>query len=82
MKVIAINDAPIPSSDPYLTSSGIYLDRAYYKGDIFECIDDDEVSTNHILIYHNIIGCKMEVTKSNFMSLDNWRESKINEILK
>lgn len=41
----------------------------------------DKVSTNHIVIYHDMIGCKMEVTKSNFMSLEDWRESKIDSIL-
>ena len=93
MKVIAINDAPYPESR-YRDTNGSYLDRAYYKGDIFELSDITltlgslkatewswDSSYDFIIIHHDKIGGEMEVTKSNFMSLEDWRESKIDSIL-
>ena len=51
MKVIAINDAPIPKNG--YSSNGVYLDRAYYKGDIFdsyETFGDERVTKVFMLI--------------------------------
>lgn len=98
MKVIAINDAPIPENGYY--SNGVYLDRAYYKGDIFDVLSDnsgvnsnglstewtwqDEPSSpsDWLVIYHDKINAEMEVRASNFITLDEFRNKKINEILK
>jgi hypothetical protein len=78
MKVIAINDAPIPENKYY--SAGIYLDRAYYKGDIFECFDF-KTDTSFLIIWHNKLEAEMEVNINNFMTLEDWRNSRLNKIL-
>lgn len=94
MKVIAINDAPLPENGYY--SNGVYLDRAYYKGDIFDVLSDnigvkstewtwqDEPSSPNdwLVIYHDKLNVEMEVRTSNFITLDEFRNKKINEILK
>ena len=70
-KIIAIKDAPIPIQ-PW---GG--LDRAYYKGDIFNL----RISNGMYIIYHPILDEEMEVNKNNFLSLDDFRDNQINKII-
>jgi hypothetical protein len=81
MKVIAINDAPIPKTGYY--SGDIYLDRAYYKGDVFDLSLESKSSySGFMVIWHDKIEYEMEVDSNNFITLDEWRNSQINKILK
>ena len=82
MKVIAINDAPTPKNG--YSSNGVYLDRAYYKGDIFESYEtfgDERVNSVYLVILHHKLGAEMEVDSNNFITLEEWREQQINKIL-
>ena len=82
MKVIAINDAPIPKNG--YSSNGVYLDRAYYKGDIFdsyETFGDERVTKVFMLIYHDKLGAEMEVDSNNFIKLEEHRNQQIDKIL-
>ena len=79
MKVIAIKDAPIPKNGYY--SNGVYLDRAYYKGDVFDLsLSEDCGSKYYMVIWHDKLQAEMEVNKDNFISLEEWRNSQINKI--
>lgn len=78
MKVIAINDAPTPKNG--YSSNGVYLDRAYYKGDIFdsyETFGDERVTKVFMLIYHDKLEAEMEVDSNNFLTLEEWREKQL-----
>ena len=75
MKVIAVNDAPKSNGYYY---KGKFVDKAYYKGDVFEVVDNK----GWLVIKHDKLQTNMEVNLYNFQSLDEWRNEKINEILK
>ena len=80
MKVIAINDAPIPKRGYY--HNGVYMDRAYYKGNIFQVYDITLTkSTDYLIIYHHILEMNMDVDPSNFISIEEYREKQLNKIL-
>ena len=82
MKVIAINDAPTPKNGYH--SNGVYLDRAYYKGDIFECHEDNEPFLEKgqaMVILHHKLGAEMEVDSNNFITLEEYRNQQLDKIL-
>jgi hypothetical protein len=82
MKVIAINDAPTPKNGYH--SNGVYLDRAYYKGDIFdsyETFGDDRVNSVYLIIWHDKLGAEMEVDSKNFIKLEEHRNQQLDKIL-
>ena len=82
MKVIAINDAPTPKHG--YSSNGVYLDRAYYKGDIFESyetFDDERVNKVYLVIWHDKLGAEMDVDSNNFMILEDYRDMKLDTLL-
>ena len=88
MKVIAINDAPTPKNGysrlQLGTSNGVYLDRAYYKGDIFESyetFDDERVNKVYLVIWHDKLGAEMDVDPNNFMILEDYRDMKLDTLL-
>ena len=72
MKVIAINDAPLPERGYY--HKGVYIERAYYKGDIFEAYWQNTL----LIIYHQI--GEMEVSEENFISVEEFRNQKLEQI--
>jgi len=78
MKVIAINDSPIPESGYH--HNGVYIDRAYYLGDIFEVYDKPKWGKDYLIIYHHKLKENMDVNPENFISLEEWREQKLNEL--
>lgn len=82
MKVISIKDAPIPENGYY--SNGVYLDRAYYKGDVFDLsyLNNDWGSKGSIVIWHDKLQVQMEVDSNSFITLEEWRNSQINKIIK
>jgi hypothetical protein len=81
MKVIAINDAPIPNRGYH--HNGVYYDRAYYKGNIFEVYDRSTWGTeDHLIIYHDKLETTMDVDPENFITLEEYRDKKIDKILK
>ncbi len=82
-KVIAINDAPDPINGYYYSNKlGIYLDRAYKKGDIFDVLEWEAIdSRQYLVIYHDKLKHEMDVSAINFMRLEDYRELKINHIL-
>ena len=82
MKVIAINDAPTPKNGYH--SNGVYLDRAYYKGDIFESYEtfgDERVNSLYLVILHHKLGTEMEVDSNNFITLEEYRNQQLDKIL-
>lgn len=84
MKVIAIKDAPIPKNGYY--SNGVYLDRAYYKGDVFDLSLNEDwgskpSSSDFMVIWHDKLQAEMEVDSNNFITLEEWRNSQINKII-
>jgi hypothetical protein len=80
MKVIAINDAPIPRSHPYY-HNGVYYERAYHKGDVFEIYDGSMFRTeDYLIIYHDKLEITMDVDPKNFITLIEHRENKLNEL--
>jgi hypothetical protein len=71
MKVIAINDSPLP-------------ERAYYKGDVFEIYDGPYIMLNrrrrteeYLIIYHDKLKMPMDVDTRNFITLREHREIKL-----
>jgi hypothetical protein len=84
MKVIAINDAPIPQKG--YNHNCIYYERAYYKGDIFEVYDrttwgGNVVTKEYLIIYHDKLETTMDVDPENFITLEEYRDKKIDNIL-
>lgn len=79
MKVIAINDAPIPEKGYYY--GGVYIDRAYYKGNIFEVYDKPIHPKDYLIIYHDKLEITMDVDPSNFISIQEYRNQQLNKIL-
>ena len=69
MKVIAINDAPLPQNRD---------NRAYYVGDIFEVYDKRK---SYLIIYNHKLEVNMDVNPDNFITLEEWREIQLNKIL-
>lgn len=78
MKVISIKDAPLAQNG--FTYNGVYLDRAYYRGDIFE-VAPKSISDKFFIILHDKLGFEMAVDKLNFISLEEYRNQKINKLL-
>lgn len=80
MKVIAINDAPIPERG-YL-HNGVYYDRAYYKGNIFEVYDMTGTTwgRDYLIIYHDKLETTMDVDPNNFITLEEWRNQKLDKL--
>lgn len=92
MKVMAINDAPTPLKGYY--HNGVYHERAYYKGDVFEIYDSGEnleldtrlsngnirVGGYYLIIYHDRFQTTMYVDTDNFINLREHRERKLNEL--
>ena len=86
MKVIAINDAPTPKNGypRYGAYNGVYLDKAYYKGDIFESYEtfnDERVNKVYLVIWHDKLGAEMDVDPNNFMILEDYRDMKLDTLL-
>jgi hypothetical protein len=77
MKVIAINDAPIPVRG--YTHKGKQYERAYYKGDVFEIYDSSKFKA-YLIIYHDKLETTMCVDTKNFITLREHREIKLNEL--
>ena len=79
MKVIAINDDPISQKGYY--HNGVYYERAYYKGDVFEIYDGSMFKTeDYLIIYHDKLEIIMDVDTNNFITLIEHRENKLNEL--
>jgi hypothetical protein len=78
MKVIAIKDAPI--RDLGYMSNGVFYSRLYNKGDIFEAFYEQDKKIN-LIIQHDKFNADIQVDPDNFVDLDEWRESKINQVL-
>lgn len=82
MKVIAINDAPIPQKGYH--HKGVYYERAYYKGDIFELYDRHSWNSHdkaYLIIHHDKLETTMDVDPENFITLDVYRQQQIDKIL-
>ena len=77
MKVIAINDAPIPERG-YI-NKGKHYERAYYKGDVFEIYDSSKFK-DYLIIYHDKLETTMDVDPKNFITLREYREIKLKEL--
>ena len=74
MKVIAINDSPLP-------------ERPYYKGDVFEIYDGPYImlrrrrrTEDYLIIYHDELEIPMDVDTRNFITLREHREIKLKEL--
>ena len=79
MKVIAINDAPLPERG--YTHKGKNYERAYHKGDVFEIYDGSMFRTeDYLIIYHDKLEITMDVDADNFITLREYRENKLNEL--
>ena len=80
--VVAINDGPIPKYG--FIKGKIHLDRAYKVGDTFrvyrESIEDS--SRRRLIIWHPILETEMDVNIDNFMTLSEYRDIKLEELLK
>lgn len=78
MKVIAINDAPLREVIYY---NSVYLDRAYYKGNIFKVTEDGFNKISRIIIWHDKLDVEMDVDANNFITLEEYRNKQLNKIL-
>jgi len=79
MKVIAINDAPLPERG--YTHKGKNYKRSYHKGDVFEIYDGSMFRTeDYLIIYHDKLEITMDVNTKNFITLREYRENKLNEL--
>ena len=80
MKVIAINDAPIPIRPSSEMWYGKYKRKiAYDKGDIF---DTQYFTDKSIVIYnHHFDNNTMDVRVKNFITLSEWRLKQIDKII-
>jgi hypothetical protein len=89
MKVIAINDAPlplkafraIPKKGYYY--KGVYIERAYYKGDIFEVYDKCTGrghGKSYLIIHHDKLETTMDVDPNNFITLEEYRNQKLDQL--
>ena len=83
-KIIALVDAkdpttPFPSDAPDFKN----IERAYFKGDIFE-VNRESIEDNSYMytyIYHPILDLDLSVRSENFMLLEDWRVSQIDKII-
>jgi len=77
MKVIAIQNAP--NIDTTISwAKEFNIERAYQKGDIFET---HKKYKNGLVIFNHYINKPMEVNPDNFITLDDYRMIKINQII-
>jgi len=77
MKVIAIQDTP--NIDTTISwAKEFNIERAYQKGDIFET---HKKYKNGLVIFNNYTNKPMEVNPDNFITLDDYRMIKINQII-
>ena len=74
MKVIAINDAPLPQNMRFFER------RSYYVGDIFEVYDKSRCGNDYLIIYNHKLEVNMDVNPDNFITLEEWRERKLTEL--
>ena len=85
VKVIAIRDAPIVDSRQF--GNGI---QAYNKGDIFEVLSafrsknllSGTIDIDQIVVWHPKIGSTMALESKNFELLSEFRNKKIDEIIR
>jgi hypothetical protein len=89
MKVIAIKNADVIKlkNDFFKKEFNTSEDelKAYKIGDIFDVIETEFTSINSIdiiLIYNTNFNREMIVTRSNFITLEEWREQQLNTIIK
>ena len=73
MKVIAIKDAPSVGGFNF---RGKIFDKAYSKGDIFvvSARDREHHTRDEVIIEYPLIGDVMICKRSNFMSLEEFRQ--------
>jgi hypothetical protein len=74
VKVISIRDSPIVDSKKF--GNGI---QAYKKGDVFEVMSS---FTDQIVVWHSKIGSTMALESKNFELLSEFRNKKIDEIIR
>jgi hypothetical protein len=81
MKVVAIEDGPLVTP-PFKFNDTSY-ERAYFKGEIFEVLSDSIERRGYVylIIYHTTFGCKMSVDPKRFITLDKFRESRLEKVL-
>ena len=80
MKVIAINNAPnVDTKIDCSWAKKFNIERAYYKGDIFNTSPE---YNKLLVIFNHYVNEWMEVNKDNFITLEQWREKQINKIIK
>ena len=78
MKVIAIQNAP--DIDTTISwAKEFNIERAYKKGDIFKT---HKKYKNVLVIFNHYIDEPMDVNPDNFITLDEFRNIKINQIIK
>lgn len=82
MKIIAIEDAPLLPNGVVYSSNGNTLNRAYIKGDIFIVSDRDarHHDRGEVIIEHHLLGTTMICNRSNFISLEEFREIKLKQL--
>ena len=87
MRVIAIKDAPIVSPTKLVKINNVFKkvtfnNTAYKVGDIFDLSKSySDPNYHRMVIFNHHIGSYMEVNYENFISLDEYRENQINELL-
>ena len=79
MKVIAIKDAPVPITKSGFTRKGKFYDKAYYRGDVFDIWDNP--NADYLEIYHDKLEMTMDVDPDNFITLREYREQQLNNLL-
>ena len=77
-KVTAIKDVPSIG----FNFRGKIFDKAYSKGDIFEVSvrDREHHTREEVIIDHPLIGDVMICKRSNFMSLEEFRQIKLEQL--
>jgi hypothetical protein len=73
-KIVAIKDSPVVNSQ--LFGKNI---QAYKIGDIFEV---KSCFHNECVIFHPLVNSTMSVKSENFILLEEWRNTKIDEIIR
>jgi hypothetical protein len=86
MRVIAIKDAPIvpPTTCNLKQVKFTFNNTAYKVGDIFylsKAYSDPNYHRTYMVIFNHHIGSYMEVNYDNFISIDEYRDNQINELL-
>jgi hypothetical protein len=81
MKVIAINDGPETIHKVWYNGTH----HAYHKGEVFELAYTKEYHDDEMVIFYSDIDTdatgKLSVFRKNFMDLDEWRNSIIENLL-